>query len=53
MITLSTNVSIAYKFITYVVVIMFISLLTGTAILNNYFKKEMTHAYMESVQYVA
>lgn len=53
MITLSTNVSIAYKFVTYVVVIMFISLLAGTALLNRYFKNEMTRAYMESVQYFA
>lgn len=53
MITLSKNISIAYKFVTYVVVIMFISLLAGVALLNNYFSKEMTRAYMESVQYFA
>ena len=53
MITLSKNISIAYKFVTYVVVIMFISLLAGVALLNNYFSKEMTRAYMESVQHFA
>lgn len=53
MITLSKNVSIAYKFVTYVVVIMFISLLTGVFLLSNNFKKEMTRVHMESVQYFA
>ncbi len=52
-INFSRNLSITIKLVLSVVVIMFISLIIGTLLLNTYVKSEMTNAYMDAVDNLA